>query len=588
MRPIEVSGPVTLVGPVTNTQIPSVPIKPAIVQPPVISLLPAAAPATITPMPTHGVSITMVPQPPAIAQPVAVSAASGSSRPRGRPPGSKNINTKANISNMPAIPNIATTLLSPMAHMSAHLPDLNQITAHVDPSLRPQILGLLATPTFMQTLGQFSEPTSMTTFLKEYLRLSNYQQIPQLVSSFMDVLSRLATAINVSNSIGANPMHGKPQKTTKKQATVPKQPAMSITTVPSKQPPPAHSAQKPNLGQSLPPNTAITPVSHSVQSFMPPSASTVISVGSGQLTITPSISITPNPQPILSNLPQLPLPNFNMGIPAIPPKQPKQPKEKKPNPPKVYPDLGMNIPRDLPKSLSIIPSSTSMTPMGMPSMNIEILPKPKKAPASKAKQNLQAAQSTPPQQPTKSTILQSHSYLKASPSNQSAHSQLMMVDQLQQLLKTNDANFMSQFEQFLSTPPTQQATSKAIKPILPLNAPDTQSKGTIKVKQMDQLTNKPKANPKPKATSVKAIPPPQAFTNASIIGKGQAMSGTSNLLNAYGLPNVMQSMPSTSYPSKSNLPSNMATLHAINIPANLAANQIRWVFIVLSFYGIQG
>lgn len=581
MFPIDISGPVTNVGSIASPQIPNMPIKPAPVQAPVISLLPATAPTAITPMPTHGVSITMVPQPPVMPQPVVLPTVSGSSRPRGRPPGSKNVAGKANISNVPAIPNTVTTLLQPMAQMPAHLPDLNQITAHVDPSLRPQILGLLATPTFMQTLGQFSDPT---TFLQEYLRLSNYQQIPQLVSSFMDVLSRLATAINASNNIGANPMQAKPQKTTKKQATAPTQPAMSITTVPSKQPPPAHSAQKPNLGQSLPRNTAITPVSHSVQNFMPPSASTVISVGSGQLTITPSISITPNPQPILTNLPQLPLPNFNMAKATNPPKQPKQPKEKKTNPPKMYPDLGMNIPMDLPKSLSIIPSSTSKTPMGMPPMNMEILPKPKKTPANKVKQNIQASKSTAAQQPPKSTILQSHSYLKTSPTSQAAHSQLMMVDQLQQLLKSNDVNFMSQFEQFLSIPAAQTAaTSKAIKPILPIPSPDTQSKGTIKVKQMDQLTNKPKA-PKQKTTAAKANPPPQTFASASIIGKGQTVSGTSNLLNAYGLPNVMQSMPSSSYPSNPKLSSNMASLHAMNIPANLAVNQIRWVFIVLSFF----
>lgn len=491
-------------------------------------------------------------------------------RPRGRPPGSKNTTSKAVAApaNLSMTANPIAALLQP-SNLARPLPDLNLMTCHLEPSIQQSVLNLLSTTTFMQTLARFPESTSMKTFLYEYLRLSNFQQIPQLVVAFMDVMGRLAASMSVPSTVPtlAKPPKGKKPPATTAAAT--KQPAMSITPIPLKHPTSTSAAPIPNLNPGM--AATVTPVPHSVANYMSPGASTVISVGSGQLTITPSISITANPQPPPTSLPQLPLPNFNVAKPSKPPKQPKE--KAKVGPKAMYPDLGMNITMDLPKSLSIIPSmaaaGSSMgpkLPIPAPPMNVEIVPKPKKASAKRSiepKQHPQAQQTQP-----KTNILQSHSYIKPNMiTPQAPPSSMMVVDQMKHLLhqQMTDKNFMSQFHQFLSADPKNKQN-------IPMSAPSTQAQGMIKVKQMDQLTNKPKAAPRQKSVGGRKAAQPQPFNNLAAMGvnKGQSMAtNTVNLMHSYGLPNVMQSMPSSAFTSTPNLP---AKFSPVNLQMSMAGS----------------
>lgn len=529
--------------PVSSSMLPamSMPMAPGMAS---ITAVTSTTAATLTPIPAAAMTVTTVHQPAPMAVQLQAAAAIPGARPRGRPPGSRNVNTKDKIATTAPVPgaNPLSSLINPMSPMTTQLPDLNQITAHLEPTIRQKVLELLATSAFMQTLARFTEPNSMNTFLKEYLRLAEYDAalVPELVSSFMDVLSRLATAIKAASAMPANPMANKPapKPTAKKQPTPPKPATMTIT--------PVLQARAAHPAASLA-STTVTPVPHGVPNFMAPGATAVISVGSGQLTITPSISITANPQPVPTSLPQLPLPNFGA---AKAPKQPKQPKDRsKAAAPKMYADLSqMSIPLDLPKSLSIVPSSASLIPTGVgiapkvpipaPPMNVEILPNPKRVKRS--------AEPKP-----QTNILQSHTYIK--PNVVGQPQPMPMVDPWKQLIQSNDASFMAQFAQFLSAKPPSVTgpAAKAMKPNVPAAATGGRSKGTIKVKQLELLTDLAKTAAKPKtATAKSSAAQAQAFANPVGMGgmvKGQPLPTTANLMSSYGLASALQAIPSSSY-----------------------------------------
>lgn len=88
------------------------------------------------------------------------------SRPRGRPPGSKNAATKttSDLSKNAAMQQkLMASILQPFA---GSLSNLELITSQLDPSVKVTVLALLAEPQFMKTLAMFPDPTSRNTLLR--------------------------------------------------------------------------------------------------------------------------------------------------------------------------------------------------------------------------------------------------------------------------------------------------------------------------------------------------------------------------------------------------------------------------------------
>lgn len=88
------------------------------------------------------------------------------SRPRGRPPGSKNASTKttSDLSKNTAMQQkLMASILQPFA---GSLSNLELITSQLDPSVKVTVLALLAEPQFMKTLAMFPDPTSRNTLLR--------------------------------------------------------------------------------------------------------------------------------------------------------------------------------------------------------------------------------------------------------------------------------------------------------------------------------------------------------------------------------------------------------------------------------------
>lgn len=157
---------------------------------------------SIAPIPT--MSTTTVPS--ATVQPVNPTIATNvtnvqpliSSRPRGRPPGSKNQTSKAAEKNAALQQQkMMASLLQPFA---GALPNLEMIAKMLEPSVSSVVMALLAEPNFMKTLAMFPDQNSRTTLLREYFTISKYPNIQQLIDGFNAVYNCLVVALQQQTS----------------------------------------------------------------------------------------------------------------------------------------------------------------------------------------------------------------------------------------------------------------------------------------------------------------------------------------------------------------------------------------------------
>lgn len=119
------------------------------------------------------------------------------SRPRGRPPGSKNQTSKA------AEKNAALQQQKMMASMlqpTGALPNLEMIAKLLDPTVSSIVMALLAEPNFMKTLSMFPDQNSRTTLLREYFTISKYPNTQQLIDGFNTVYNCLVVALQQQTS----------------------------------------------------------------------------------------------------------------------------------------------------------------------------------------------------------------------------------------------------------------------------------------------------------------------------------------------------------------------------------------------------
>lgn len=541
-----------------------------------------------------------VPNAQSIVQPVATS------RPRGRPPGSKNQNTKATDKNAALQQQkVMASLLQPIA---GALPNLEMIAKMLDPSVSSVVMALLAEPNFMKTLAMFPDQNSRTTLLREYFTISKYPNIAQLIDGFNAVYNCLVVALQQQSSQTTGLMQSNLKQMPKieKPSSVPapviatatanQSSSMSIFPTVNRPHPsllntsPSKTAISPSIPASITPIPAsITPIPSSPNSLLKPGVSTVISIGSGQLTITPSVSITPNPTKPTSVL-EIPSPSFSMQQPTQPKVTGRRSAGDKPSKPKVpkaqrlsqgpFTELPQFKVENLPKSLSIIPSPSPYMPATKPatpaSINVDLLTKkPAKQTKSKKKSldaNFQFATSTP--LPSKIPKID----FGKSMVNQQIQSQLsasLPIGAGNSAM--NQISFLSHYEQFLSGAP--QTTLSITKPVKMTTSSKAQSNqlqqqkpqpGTIQVKQLEKLQGrqqqqKQTMNVDEKQQSQKAktslMYPAQNI-------KPSPISGGSTVLNAYGT--TISSISSSSQSASSSFSSiQMATSN------NPASVQIR-------------
>lgn len=429
----------------------------------------------------------------------------GLSRPRGRPPGSKNNNYSS------LVPSSST----------ASLPRL-------DPSGMSTLMSLYSNPTFMSTLSQFTDPAQLNAFLVEYFRLTNTANASQLMTGL--------TGQSYLSPTTAAPPAPKPPK-------APKLPSSTSTLTIS----PSGYTNKPvTTVSSNASGTSTVNINSSAANAYKSGASTVISVGSGQLTITPSLSITPN---IISQ------PSV---IPAINPPKPRKQAELKrkpspavvvPQPKKMCADLTSakpSLPHDLPKSLSIIPTSSGMANKPIPNLKPVLTMQPEKA----AKPHRPKKKATFP-------IPMSFGGLGNIPGMTkemlSQYAELVRID-----ATSSSRSFLSQYEQFCSMVPpglaaqpsllkTKVNTSTKAKP----SGIGQPQKGLISVKQLETMQSKKRTKPSPKST------PP--FQMPSAANKPSSSTLTSSVLNPYsmGLSQALGSLAHSPYISASMLPSSV-------------------------------
>lgn len=120
------------------------------------------------------------------------------SRPRGRPPGSKNQTSKAAEKNAALQQQkMMASLLQPFA---GALPNIEMIAKMLDPSVSSVVMALLAEPNFMKTLAMFPDQNSRTTLLREYFTISKYPNIGSLIDGFNAVYNCLVVALQQQTS----------------------------------------------------------------------------------------------------------------------------------------------------------------------------------------------------------------------------------------------------------------------------------------------------------------------------------------------------------------------------------------------------
>lgn len=512
--------------------------------------------STIPIMPSTGSTSTYIP---------------GLSRPRGRPPGSKNVN------NFSAQSSIASSNFNP---------------ARVDPSAFSSLLSLYSNPAFMSAVSQFTDPTSLNTFLTEYIKITNLGVTPQLMAGLPNSFASPTYQQSTTTTMATKPP--------KMEQTIPKgTSAMSVTPVSVSKSMSANSnvplkVNSSNSSQSTMSSSKQHTISSSAANAFKSGTSTVISVGSGQLTITPSISITPQTTTILPSQMQ---PGSN---------QPKQKKsidnKRKSNnspstalPSKIYQGLPSKpkMSLDLPNSLSIIPTSGGYSSKSTHSSKPFVTLQHEKAPKS--------------MKPKKKTNI-SNSNLQVNPSSSHAPSfpygglgladmsandlnnQLALFNQYKELFQsgaTGNKSYMSQFEHFLTSPasiqnPTisKQKSIQKSSATAPASNNNNPPKGMISVKQLESLQAARPAKP----TQSSATMTKQSFPKPNISNK-IVPSSSNSVLNPFATSYTSMVHSSHKNPYQSSMP------HTGAPPNN---NQIRYflfkfclfllVFLINCFY----
>lgn len=480
---------------------------------------------------------------------------------RGRPPGSKNVNQTFKADQMAKLNTLAAQPYLPPNLLSAALSK----ATHLDASIKTTVAKLFNDTNFMNALMKFQEPTSMNTFLTKYFSLSNQGDVNTLTAAFTEILY---TYYYMASTLAA-PTTSLASTTVKQTSMAPpaKNPKLDISSLSKSSSSMSIFAttSKSHISTaSLPSQTTITPTmklnqqsSSAGTSLLKSNASTIISVGSGQLTITPSISITPNPLQTSSATQITPVTlNPSQQKPPKPKKvvDPSKPKRKSSNaqlqqprippissiPPIVYPDLGVKFPLDLPKSLSIIPTANTYTTKHLlqPSMNKPIDQPPKITKPKKKSLDTDAAVK-PKKLNTQNNPM--------SAAKMQEMTQMTLLNQYKEMIRSGGPDYMSQFEQFLSMPmQVSQLTkdSKAMKMAqINVASGQHQAKGTIKVKQIDQLQGATITSVPMKAAPKATQKSKQQFQTPNL-----KMPSTSSILNAYGttistLPQSAAQMP---------------------------------------------
>lgn len=514
----------------------------------------------------------------------------GLSRPRGRPPGSKNTNPGNSAAAAAANAAATAALCAQSQSMSNSLANpMTGLFHGLDSNAISAAMALYSNPTLMASLTQFTDPDSLKTFIAEYYKWAS-----------MTGMSQLMTALPQPQSATVKP----PTSIAKPQTTGPSSFPMSSASMSTMNVQP----KLPQLDiQSLfSSSTTVTPGTMSF-SGTKTTQSTVISVGSGELTITPSIS-----QPSLKGntfVQQKPGTSLlkNMQQPSRPVKHHKN-KESKKQEPKLpttnqsaslsfsdMPGISItsvnkpsNIPLDLPKSLSITPAQAGYnSKIGSSSTQPFVTLQPKKP--SKQKKNKQEQwPKLVKHSPTAGTGLSLGSGGFDIPD---FNQQLAIFTQYNEILKSaaNQANkksYMSQFEQFLSYPPTTSTTTtihksktKQSKGLSGLPAgltigttPTTittnsstksshSKKGSISVKQLHSMQT-PHAQQHSKSD--------KAPTNLYPMGDMNTMTGS--MLNPFS---VLQQQPTVAHSSSSKT-SVLPEMPIVTLASStLANNQIR-------------
>lgn len=472
------------------------------------------------------------------------------SRPRGRPPGSKNINH----TNLVPTPNTSNTM--------------NAMAGIFDNATL--LMSLYSNPTFMQMLQQFTDPASLNNFLMEFIKLSK-GNLTQFANSSKPPLLPPTTSSpsNASKITQPKPsITDRPLPTTSvvnaEQSSLSKLSAnTSLQIIPTSS---QTSIKATNTSISSSPSASSPSISANSTTFQSGS-STIISVGSGQLTITPTLSVSP------TNAVSIVQANKSSTIQNIPkPKKSLEGKRKNIDAgthlptSKIYRENpSINFPKDLPKSLSIIPTLSTPTSKVLPSS----IPQPSTS--------AQITKISKPSKPKKETILPNNLTI---PSFQSLPfgqmptglstkdlSNISLMNQYNELMRSsNNTSFMNNFEQFLNmVPPLNKKSAQPIslsakqkvspqKPIISNTNISSSSKGIISVKNLEALQDVkvPKTSRSKQNQGAKS---PYAMPKSSM--KTSAI-GSQSLLNTFasslqGLPNAqfIPSMRSTHVPSSS-------------------------------------
>lgn len=438
----------------------------------------SAVPKSIASTPTAITTITTASVPPITTATISPAYMPGQSKPRGRPPGSKNVNYAS------LLPANSTNTAS---------------TPRLDPSTMSTLMSLYSNPTFMSTLSQFTDPAQLNAFLVEYFRLTNTANVSQLMTGLTGH-SKYPTPTTAAPPVAKPPKAPKPPSSSSSVSILPSNYTnKSIATVPSM--------------------TANT-VSVSAANTYKSGASTVISVGSGQLTITPSLTITPNPsQP--------------SAIPTTKPRKSADMKRKSnttvlAQQKKLCTDLSsanMNLPRDLPTSLSIIPTISGMTNKPIPNLKPVVTMQPDKA--TKANK--------PKKKPVATNFPTSASFGGLSMAGITSDLISKYAELMRNSANTNSSSFLSQYEQFCSmVPPGLAAQPSLLKSKMNASTKAKPSgngqaqQGMISVKHLESLQNKKPSKPTPKS-----LP---AFQMLPVTSKPSQSTSTGSVLNPYAMP----------------------------------------------------
>lgn len=465
------------------------------------------------------------------------------SRPRGRPPGSKNLS----YSNLVPPPNAA----SPIDAMAGIFDNATLL------------MSLYSNPTFMQMLQQFTDPASLNHFLAEFIKLSKGNLAQLAGSSKMPSappVSTLPTAVKISQP--KQPKTERSSSTTSPSVSAEKSSLSKLSANTSLQiiPTSSQTSIKPTTVSPSASTSSSTAVANAFQS----GTSTVISVGSGQLTITPTLSLSSNTSVTL-------VPSNKQIIAPTNPKPKKSIEGKRKNtdsgnqlpPSKIYRDVPpINLPKDLPKSLSIIPTSSSMQSKILPSSTPKLI------------NSAQITKVSKPTKPKKEPILPISSAISTSQSlpfgglaglsglSAKDLTNISLMNQYNDLMRPNNKNFLNNFEQYLNmnmSPPlnkkavqstsTKQKSNPQKQSASNVNV-STSSKGMISVKNLDVLKEvKPQKSLQQKQSTKSSYAMPKSNIKPAAVGQ--------SLLNTYS--STLQGLPNTSY---------LPTMRPSNVPGS--------------------